>query len=142
MKNILISFFKTFFLILGIMVIPVLLLDLLVKQNDMTVLWWSLLFSFALAVMDVLFSESNILMEKITLKRILFVIFIIAIALATSWFMNILVTLEHVLLALTGCLIVAVPTLIFLSIQDKKSTEKLNEKLKEFNNTDSDINND
>lgn len=126
-------FFRTWLFILGIMILPILILDLIVPQSDYTMLWWAVLFSALLAVIDIIFDWIPVFREKTVLKRISFFIVLTAVLMGTSWIMGIITTVPVLISGIAGCLIAAVPATIYLYLVDKKKAQNLNESLREYN---------
>ena len=131
------QFFKLFYFIMGVMVMPLLILDLLVKQDSYVMLWWGMLFSASLSACDIIFSYIPIFKEKLMLKRIIFFILLTGIAIGTSYIMGILTTPTHILMGLAGCAIVGIPLLIYLAAIERKKAKQLNDMLLNYNNTQS-----
>ena len=133
-------FLRTLFFILGIMIVPILVLDRLVPQKDYTMLWWAVLFSALLTAIDSIFDWIPVFREKLLLKRISFFVVLIVVLMGSSWIMGIITTLPVLLYGIIGCLIAAVPATVYLSWSDKKNADKLNDILRQYNeNNDDDI---
>ncbi len=132
------SFFRTLFFILGIMILPILVLDFLVPQKDYTMLWWAVLFSVLLTAIDTVFDWIPVFREKVLLKRISFFVVMIFVLMGTSWIMGIITTVPVLIYGIIGCLIAAVPATLYLSWTDKKNADKLNDSLIRYNHCDSD----
>ncbi len=127
------QFAAKLFFILGIMLLPILVLDLIVPQTDYTMLWWSVLFSALITLLDFIFDEINIFREKVVIKRIAFFALIMIIALGTSWIMKIITTVPILLSAVAGCLIVFIPLTVYISLSERKKAAQLNDVLKNYN---------
>ena len=125
-------FFRTLFFILGIMLLPILILDLLVPQKDYTMLWWAVVFSALLAVIDSVFDWIPVFREKLLLKRISFFVVMTAVLMGTSWIMGIIDSVPVLLYGIAGCVIAAVPATIILYFLDKKNADTLNDSLREY----------
>lgn len=115
------------------MILPILILDLIVPQSDYTMLWWAVLFSALLAVIDIIFDWIPVFREKTVLKRICFFVVLTAVLMGTSWIMGIITTVPVLISGIAGCLIAAVPATIYLYLVDKKKAQNLNESLREYN---------
>ncbi len=126
-------FIRTLFFILGIMIIPILVLDLIVPQHDYTMLWWAVLFSVLLTLIDLVFDWIPVFREKVLLKRISFFIVMTAVLMGTSWIMGIITTVPVLISGIAGCLIAAVPATIYLYFMDKKKAKNLNDSLRKYN---------
>ena len=127
------TFFRTFFFILGIMLIPILILDIILPQKDYTMLWWSVLFSALLTVTDMVFDWIPVFREKLLLKRISFFVVMTAVLMGTSWIMGIIDSVPVLLYGIAGCIIAAVPATIILYFIDKKNADSLNDSLRKYN---------
>ncbi|MBQ1861903.1 MAG: hypothetical protein II149_00165 [Clostridia bacterium] len=127
------TFFRTFFFILGIMLIPILILDIILPQKDYTMLWWSVLFSALLTVTDTVFDWIPVFREKLLLKRISFFVVMTAVLMGTSWIMGIIDSVPVLLYGIAGCIIAAVPATIILYFIDKKNADSLNDSLRKYN---------
>ncbi len=127
------TFFRTFFFILGIMLIPILILDIVLPQKDYTMLWWSVLFSALLTVTDTVFDWIPVFREKLLLKRISFFVVMTAVLMGTSWIMGIIDSVPVLLYGIAGCIIAAVPATIILYFIDKKNADSLNDSLRKYN---------
>ncbi|MBO4392163.1 MAG: hypothetical protein J5816_02540 [Clostridia bacterium] len=125
--------FRTMFFILGIMIIPILILDLLVPQKDYTMLWWAVLFSALLTAVDTVFDLIPVFREKLLLKRISLFVAMTAVLMGTSWIMKIINDIPTLLYGIAGCLIAAVPATLILYFVDKKNADSLNDSLREYN---------
>ncbi len=125
--------FRTLFFILGIMIIPILILDLLVPQKDYTMLWWAVLFSALLTAVDTVFDLIPVFREKLLLKRISLFVAMTAVLMGTSWIMKIINDIPTLLYGIAGCLIAAVPATLILYFVDKKNADSLNDSLREYN---------
>ena len=121
------------FFILGIMIIPILILDLLVPQKDYTMLWWAVLFSALLTAVDTVFDLIPVFREKLLLKRISLFVAMTAVLMGTSWIMKIINDIPTLLYGIAGCLIAAVPATLILYFVDKKNADSLNDSLREYN---------
>ena len=130
-------FFRSFYFIMGIMVMPLLILDLLVKQNSYVMLWWGMLFSASLSICDIVFSCIPIFNEKLMLKRTIFFILLTGIAIGTSCIMGILTTPTQVFAGIAGCAIVGIPLLIYLAANERKKAKQLNDLLLNYNHAQS-----
>lgn len=126
-------FLRTLFFLIGIMTVPVLVLDRILPQTDFTMLWWAVVFSVLLTAIDSLFDWIPVFREKLLLKRISFFIVIIAALVGSSWLMGIITTLPVLIYSIVGCLIAAVPATVYLSWSDKKNADKLNDILRQYN---------
>ncbi len=126
-------FFRTFFFILGIMLIPILILDIVLPQKDYTMLWWAVLFSALLTVIDTVFDWIPVFREKLLLKRISFFVVMTAVLMGTSWIMGIIDSVPVLLYGIAGCIIAAVPATIILYFLDKKNADSLNDSLRKYN---------
>ena len=127
------TFFRTFFFILGIMLIPILILDIILPQKDYTMLWWSVLFSALLTVTDTVCDWIPVFREKLLLKRISFFVVMTAVLMGTSWIMGIIDSVPVLLYGIAGCIIAAVPATIILYFIDKKNADSLNDSLRKYN---------
>jgi O-antigen/teichoic acid export membrane protein len=128
-------FFRTLFFILGVMLIPILILDLLRPQNDYTMLWWAVVFSALLTVIDTVFDWIPVFREKLLLKRISLFVAMTVVLMGTSWIMGIIDTVPTLLYGVAGCLIAAVPATVILYFVDKKNADTLNDSLRRYNNS-------
>lgn len=132
------AFFRTLFFLIGVMTVPILVLDRILPQTDFTLLWWAVVFSVILTAIDSLFDWIPVFHEKVLLKRISFFIVIIAALMGSSWLMGIITTLPVLIYGIVGCLIAAVPATIYLSWADKKNADKLNDILRQYNENSDD----
>ena len=71
-------FLRTLFFLIGIMTVPILVLDRILPQKDFTMLWWAVVFSVILTAIDSIFDWIPVFREKLLLKRIFFFIVFIA----------------------------------------------------------------
>lgn len=131
-------FLRTLFFLIGIMTVPILVLDRILPQKDFTMLWWAVVFSVILTAIDSIFDWIPVFREKLLLKRISFFIVFIAALMGSSWLMGIVDTLPVLIYGIIGCLIAAVPATIYLSWTDKKKADKLNDILRRYNENNDD----
>lgn len=130
------KFASKFFFILGIMLIPILILDIIVPQTNYVMLWWSVLFSALITLLDFIFEEITIFREKLVFKCIAFFTLITIIAMGTSWIMKIITSIPILISGIAGCAIVFIPLTIYITYTEKKKAAQLNDILKDYNKSD------
>ena len=119
---------------MGTMSIPALVIDLIWENSDSRFFWLVFAFSAIVPILNVIYESIHFFNEKIILRRIVFFVIIVAVLMIFSWNMDIINTVPVLLMGIGCCVVIGVPLMVLLSIQDKKRADKLNEKLQEYKN--------
>ena len=128
------TYFRSYCFMMGTMSIPALVIDLIWENSDSRFFWLVFAFSAIVPILNVIYESIHFFNEKIILRRIVFFVIIVAVLMIFSWNMDIINTVPVLLMGIGCCVVIGVPLMVLLSIQDKKRADKLNEKLQEYKN--------